>query len=90
MIRPWPAIVEVASTKHIEAEGFDAARDLSDLFRAVEAGIFWIKPKFGNRPVDDRHPGGVLVLMYFAHLSRYSTLMKNQFPCTIGYHEISE
>lgn len=43
---------------HVEAEGLDAARDLADLLRAVQAGVAPVELEPGDRPVLDAEPAG--------------------------------
>jgi len=41
--------------RNIEAEGFDAPRDLTDLAGTVRTGIFRIEFEFYNWPISDLH-----------------------------------
>lgn len=45
----------------IESEGFDAARDLSDLPRCMKAGVLRIELQLVDAAVDDRHTASSLV-----------------------------
>src|SRR6266436_2874326 len=42
----------VNQNRHVEAEGLDAARDLTNLPRAVRARVAWIELQFHQWPID--------------------------------------